>query len=111
MILFRRIGTLTLTVDSPYPCTDELTYQVTVREAEPKKILLGDADGNGVAEITDATIIQRCLSNMTVPYPKETLMNGDVDGDGILSVIDATFIQRYFAAFTVPYPINEWVTV
>ena len=105
-------GTLTLTVDCPYPYGDELTYQVTVREsAEPTKILLGDADGNGEVDVIDATIIQRYISDMTVPYAEETLMNGDVDGDGELSVIDATYIQRYSASFDVPYPIDEWVAV
>ena len=59
----------------------------------------------------DATIIQRYISDMTVPYPEKTLMNGDVDGDGELSVIDATYIQRYSASFDVPYPVDEWVTV
>ena len=101
-------GTLTLTVDCPYPYEGELTYQVTVAEA---KVLLGDADGNGEVDVIDATVIQRYISDMTVPYPEKTLMNGDVDGDGELSVIDATYIQRYSASFDVPYPVDEWVTV
>lgn len=69
--------------------------------------ILGDADGNGEVEIIDATIIQRYLSDMTVPYTEDELMNGDVDGDGELSIIDATLIQRYNAGFSVAYPIGE----
>ena len=71
---------------------------------------LGDADGNGDIEIFDATLIQRYVSNMTVPYPDETLMNADVDGDDELTILDATFIQRHIARITTPYPIGEVIS-
>ena len=76
-------------------------------EYEPDTIILGDADGNGEVDISDATIIQRHLSSASVPYPDETLMNADVDGDGVLTILDATFIQRYVAMINTSYPIGE----
>lgn len=76
-------------------------------EYEPITVILGDADGNGEVDISDATIIQRYLSSAAVPYPEETLMNADVDGDGVLTILDATFIQRHVAMINIPYPIGE----
>ena len=69
--------------------------------------LLGDADGNGTVTITDATIIQRYLTGLSVSYPEETLMNADVNNDGILTILDATFIQRHVTMINTPYPIGE----
>lgn len=97
---------LTLTVACPYPCEDELTYDVTVKAPQVSGIL-GDANGDGEVDAVDATIIQRCATNMAVPYPQETLMNGDIDGDGELTVVDATFIQRFCVNIKTPYPIGE----
>ena len=69
--------------------------------------ILGDADGNGTVNITDATIIQRYLTGLSVSYPKETLMNADVNGDGVLTIIDATLIQRHVTMIDTPYPIGK----
>lgn len=68
---------------------------------------LGDADGNGTVEVIDATLIQRHLSNLSVPYPEETLMNADVDSDNELTILDVTYIQRHIAKIDIPYYIGE----
>lgn len=99
----------------PYPEIDISETPTSSTETptdSPKPIttFLGDADGDGIVEIVDATIIQRHLSNLTVPYSEETLMNADVDGDGELTVLDATFIQRYIAKIETHYPIGEPIT-
>ena len=86
-----------------------LALYVNLSTQASSPAMLGDADGSGEVDIIDATIIQRHLSKMTVPYPEETLMNGDVDGDGELSVIDATFIQRFCAHMNTPYSIGEMI--
>ena len=70
-------------------------------------ILLGDADGNGEVDAVDATLIQRHVTRIKVPYEEAQLMNADVDGDGILTIVDATFIQRYSTNVVTPYPIGE----
>lgn len=71
------------------------------------EVILGDADGNGDVDTADATIIQRAVTKIAVPYDEEQLMRGDVDGDENLTIVDATFIQRYSTKVNTPYPIGE----
>lgn len=70
--------------------------------------LRGDADGDGVVTITDATAIQRTLAE--IPTASFFEKAADVDGDG-LNIMDATNIQRYLAQFENIYHIDEMVTV
>lgn len=69
--------------------------------------LLGDADGNGDVDTADATVIQRAVTKIAVPYDEEQLMRADIDGDENLTIVDATFIQRYSTKVNTPYPIGE----
>ena len=63
---------------------------------EPQKsILLGDADGDGVITVADATIIQRYLAEIDVPVFIETA--ADADEDGTVDAMDATVIRRLVA--------------
>lgn len=87
-----------------YAKENEITF-ITLEELVNS--ILGDADGDGEVGVSDTTIIQRRLTNTSVPYPEETLMNADVDGDSELTILDATFIQRHIAKISVPYPIGE----
>lgn len=87
--------------------TNEPTQAPTEVPTESVSFILGDADGDGVIEVDDATYIQRVIAELPVPYPMETLMQGDVDGDGELTITDATLIQRYVAEMPVNYPIGE----
>ena len=96
---------LTATVIGLGNYCDTVTKTVTATLSVPK--FLGDADGNGTVNITDATIIQRYLTGLSVSYPKETLMNADVNGDGVLTIIDATLIQRHVTMIDTPYPIGK----
>ncbi len=68
---------------------------------------LGDADGNGVVEITDATAIQLYDVDLATGIDEDVLMNGDVNRDGTLELIDATFIQRWALDMATPYPIGK----
>lgn len=72
--------------------------------------LLGDADGSGEVDMADATVIQRAVTKIVVPYDEEQLMRGDVDGDGGLTIVDATLIQRFATKVNTPYPIGEPVS-
>ena len=85
--------------------TGDAEYTATFEAV--KKTLLGDADGDGVVTITDATMIQRVLANM--PGAVIDKAAADVDGDGEVTVIDVAFIQRFLATMPVTYPINEYV--
>ncbi|MBQ3264134.1 MAG: CotH kinase family protein [Ruminococcus sp.] len=66
--------------------------------------MIGDADGDGVVTILDATVIQRVLVDFTVPSFNEKA--ADVDGDG-LDITDATKIQRFLAELIDPYHVGE----
>lgn len=76
---------------------------MTVSAAE--ELICGDADGNGVVDILDATTIQRHLASLTTISDKR-LKAADVNGDGI-DITDATQIQRWLVAYQVSYPIGE----
>ena len=68
--------------------------------------LRGDADGDGIVSIMDATHIQRCLAKFEIDDPEAVTVRGDVDGDG-LTILDATSIQRKLADMGDPYSIGE----
>ena len=68
-------------------------------------VILGDADGDGDLNITDATCIQRHLAEIPVyEYIEEA---SDTDGDGQVSILDVTMIQRYLAQLPCPEGIGE----
>ena len=56
----------------------------------------GDADGDGVVTVMDATKIQRVLAGVS-PMDEIVAASADVDKDGEVSIFDATRIQRYKA--------------
>ncbi len=53
---------------------------------------IGDIDDNGVISISDATLIQKYLADLTGLTP-EQIKAADVNGDGVVNVHDATAIQ------------------
>ena len=61
--------------------------------------LLGDANLNGVVDITDTTAIQRHMAGIVL-LPNEAMICADVDKDDNVSIIDATYLQRFFAGIT-----------
>ena len=67
---------------------------------------LGDADGNGVVDLMDATTLQYHLSNLYLPVEEAVLMLGDVDDNKALESVDATYIQRQITGIDVPYAIG-----
>ena len=72
--------------------------------------LLGDANLDGVVDITDATTIQRYDIGM-IELSDAALTLGDVDGDNDVCIIDATWLQRFDAGMKAPdgigKPINQ----
>ena len=68
--------------------------------------ILGDTDGSGNIEVTDATFIQRWLAKIDTPYTKAELMRGDVDESGDLELTDVTWLQYYLANMRTPYQIG-----
>lgn len=73
-------------------------------------VFLGDADGNGAVNITDATAVQRHLAEL-VPLTDERLGAADVNGDGVLTIDDVTLLQRYVAEYPTEYFVGEMIQV
>ncbi len=94
----------TVTVSLPAPeegfsVPSKAAYSVTVNGN-----ILGDVNGDGTVTITDATLLQQFLAEMT-----PNLFNmaaADVNGDGKLTISDVTALQRYLAEFENVYPIG-----
>lgn len=73
-------------------------------------VLCGDADGDNVITILDATRIQRILADLEIDEDGMMSLRGDVNGDG-LDILDATKIQRYLVQLEVDCPIAQIITV
>ena len=58
--------------------------------------IYGDADGDGMISIEDATLLQHALATGS---PEAFPPRWDADGDGKLTIEDVTVVQRYCAGF------------
>lgn len=63
--------------------------------------LIGDANMDGVVDITDATSIQKVLADYAQDF--DPLMS-DTDADSRMTITDATTIQKYLADFINQFP-------
>lgn len=59
---------------------------------DPKPDVIGDVDGNGVLNISDTTMIQLYLADLTV-FSDEQIRKADVNRDRVVNVFDVTSIQ------------------
>ena len=62
----------------------------------------GDADGNGVFNINDPTVVQKYLAKM-LSASEVNFKNADVDGDGEVNIVDATLMQKKLCNFDIPW--------
>lgn len=62
----------------------------TYQEAAEPQVVCGDVDGNGLVNVTDATVLINALLNENFSGINEA--NADVDGNGALNVTDATLL-------------------
>ncbi|MGN0452926.1 MAG: starch-binding protein [Ruminococcus sp.] len=62
----------------------------------PAQELIGDADGNGIVNVKDATAIQKHSANI-ITLVDQLFKNADFNGDGTVNVKDATAIQKKVA--------------
>lgn len=81
------------------------TYTSVKAKTLPDSFIIGDATGDGLVTILDATAIQRFLAGLSVPANFDESA-ADVDGSGT-DILDATYIQRYLAGFQNPHRIGE----
>lgn len=73
-----------------------------------KAYRMGDADGNSVIDIVDATLIQKVVILNNADSDGLIVLRGDGNGDG-LDVADATAVQRYTLNLKCGYSVGEWV--
>ena len=67
---------------------NEVGFEFVAVEEE----VIGDVDGNGVISVSDVTLIQKYLADLT-EFTAEQIKIADVNGDGVVNVHDATAIQ------------------
>ena len=64
---------------------------------EPESILIGDINNDGNVNITDASFIQRYLSNQ-IELSETQEIAADFNGNGKIAIDDITALQRYCAS-------------
>ena len=57
---------------------------------------IGDTNGDGSVNISDATEVQKHLAQL-LTLSGDRLKAADADGDGVVNISDATHIQKYLA--------------
>lgn len=82
--------------DSEFPSDVKETESTTV--SEPEKKLYGDVNGDGNISVSDATEIQKALTDLS-ELSGEQLKLADVNGDNRITVRDATCIRKYLANY------------
>lgn len=73
-------------------------------------VLLGDANGDGTVNISDATTIQRHLAELEL-LTDERFGAADLNGDGTLTIDDVTLLQRYVAEYKIDCFAGEMIQV
>lgn len=69
-------------------------------------IPVGDADGDGIVTVMDASAVQHSIINAEIGSDEALLAYADIDKNGIIEIIDATFILRNAAKIEIPYEIG-----
>ena len=68
--------------------------------------LLGDANGDGVVNVKDATEIQKAVAGLLTLNETEKLY-ADADQNGVVNIKDATAIQKWVAGIETGFLISE----
>ena len=91
-----------------YAEANDIDYVITDAEPDPVTVtyIIGDADGDGIITILDATRVQLILADLYNDTDGMSALRGDANQDG-LDILDATKIQRYLASFELAEPIGE----
>lgn len=82
--------------ETPYDVPWELPIDDLPDEPLDPACAVGDADGDGMITVLDATRIQRALADLISTGELNTVAC-DTDGDGSITILDATCIQRTLA--------------
>lgn len=96
------------TSSQPITTAPPATTQPATTAPPSGKVLIGDADDNGVISVADASTIQKYLADLVV-FSDRQIIAGDCDGDGTVGIKDATLIQRYCAEYSNTGNIGQYV--
>ena len=93
---------------APVPTTEPTTAPVPTTEptTAPDTVMLGDANGDNLITIADATLIQKSAVGLDTVADKY-IKAADVDGNGDINIKDATFIQKYIAGIQIEYNVGS----
>ena len=103
LIIAGIILAIALSVTTTAAASDASSFTTT----KSQEIVWGDADGDGVVTILDATHIQRHLIQIDPNVEEANMKAAIVSGEDELSVVDATLIQRYLAGMIERFPVEE----
>jgi len=86
-----------------------LLAAVPAGAAPPRRGVLGDVNGDGLANSTDFLIILSADVGISTPYVRQYCpMNcGDVNRDGLVNSTDALIVLTYDAGLPVKYPVGR----
>lgn len=87
---------------SPTTTTPVPTEPTTEPTTAPATVILGDANGDNLITIADATLIQKSAAGLDTVADKY-IKAADVDGTGEINIKDATLIQKYIAGIQIEY--------
>jgi hypothetical protein len=83
----------------------EVSYTYTIEPNASVLGTLGDVNGDGAVNSTDALIALSCDAGLDTS--QFCPMNcGDVNGDGVVNSTDALIILSYDASMSVPFPVG-----
>ncbi len=94
----KKLNLLYSTTVETQPTTEETESESTISE----KYNLGDVNGDGIINVSDATIIQK-YSAKIITLTDVQLAAADTDSDGNVNVNDATVIQKYAASLITTF--------
>lgn len=103
LIIAGIILAIALSVTTTAAASDASSFTTT----KSQEIVWGDADGDGVVTILDATHIQRHLIQSDPNVEEANMKAAIVSGEDELSIVDATLIQRYLAGMIERFPVEE----
>ena len=86
------------TTTTPVPTTEPTTA--------PDTVMLGDANGDNLITVADATLIQKSAVGLDTIADKY-IKAADVDGNGDINIKDATLIQKYIAGIQIEYNVGS----
>lgn len=84
-----------------YGSGDDAEYFVSVT-GEEEDVMLGDVNGDGAVDVTDATQVQLRAAGLA-EFTDEQQAAADVNGDGVVDVTDATRIQLFAAGLITEF--------